>query len=437
MDNASFDAYSQVITSDPTNPPVEAPSLSPTAFRSTATITLAIRMDAWPTETSFVFFNADESKVVSERPTGFTSTGGELKGNLFTESHTIQRGVEYRFIVYDSFGDGIQNGMIAVYLGEVEDNVLLASVENFTTGEVELIVKLEMNTAAPSAMDAQEELVTAAPSTMDQGEVPPGFCFSGETVVQVQGQGEVLMKDVKVGDRVNVGGHYERVYCFGHRDEMIDASFVQLLPSRLELSAAHMVFVKRRGPIPAAMLQVGDELELGGRIEGIRNSKRKGIYAPFTNSGTILVNGVKTSVYISLQESSDKLILGSWSLPLTHHWLNHSYQSFHRLLCLWLGYEDRLVGGISQLAAPAFKVAQWCLQRHQLLQLLLLIPFLMCLFLINAVEWFVTHSGCMSLASLLIVSFLFWRRGGLKPNALSWGFLHTNNYFVRQRIHVS
>jgi hypothetical protein len=45
----------------------------------------------------------------------------------------------------------------------------------------------------------------------------PGFCFSGDSTVEVKDKGAVAMKDVEIGDQVLVGDNkgFEPIYSFG------------------------------------------------------------------------------------------------------------------------------------------------------------------------------------------------------------------------------
>jgi hypothetical protein len=83
------------------------------------------------------------------------------------------------------------------------------------------------------------------PAPTSQPAFPPGFCFSGDTMVQIQDQkGPIAMKNLKVGDNVlTASGSYEQVFSFGHRHNNIEAEFLHFLPSGLEISPDHMVLV--------------------------------------------------------------------------------------------------------------------------------------------------------------------------------------------------
>lgn len=94
-------------------------------------------------------------------------------------------------------------------------------------------------------------------------------------------------------------------------------SFVQIYTSAnkknpLEMSPDHVIVVDSKSdhPIRAATVQVGDVLngETKMEVTKIGTVPRKGVYAPPTPSGTIVVNGVVSSSYISLQNSAKEYV---------------------------------------------------------------------------------------------------------------------------------
>jgi hypothetical protein len=120
-------------------------------------------------------------------------------------------------------------------------------------------------TAAPQVTPQPTFTTTLKPPTRAPTALPPTFCFSGETTVQVKHRGQIFMKHLMIGDEVLVAsGNYELVYSFGHRHESIEGDFLQLLPSNLEISNDHMVMLAGRRFVPASLVQIGDELEMAG-----------------------------------------------------------------------------------------------------------------------------------------------------------------------------
>ena len=125
----------------------------------------------------------------------------------------------------------------------------------------------------------------------------------------VENQGPVRMKDLQLGDRVlvatnNSTSYYEPIYSFGHRLDSVVAEYLVILPFELEVSTDHMVFVEGGAAVPAGNLVVGDRLENGEMITAIKTVQRLGVYAPFTPSGSIVVNGVRASSLAAFQASS-------------------------------------------------------------------------------------------------------------------------------------
>ena len=136
-------------------------------------------------------------------------------------------------------------------------------------------------------------------------------CFSDRATVQVKGQGETRMDQLKVGNEVLAadGVSYTKVYSFGHLDRNREAEFLQIHTSGsnppIEVTADHLLFVQNVGPVPANEVKAGHLLMASGqnapaRVVSIEKVQRNGIYSPFTASGDALVNGIATSNYISL-----------------------------------------------------------------------------------------------------------------------------------------
>ena len=76
------------------------------------------------------------------------------------------------------------------------------------------------------------------------------------------------------------------------------------------------------------MVQVGDKLEGGGDtqpVKQIHTFTRRGVYAPFTPSRTIVHSGIKASTFVSYQ-SSENLRIGSFKTPLSFQWLARTFQ---------------------------------------------------------------------------------------------------------------
>lgn len=249
-------------------------------------------------------------------------------------------------------------------------------------------------------------------------------CFSGETSVFVKHRGQIRMKDLRILDEVLVSTDspiYEPVYSFGHVNAALSADFIKLHPSNLELSPNHMVFVEGEGPVPASMVVVGDQLVGGKRVSAISTVTRRGVYAPMTPSGRIVVNGVLASNYVSFQDSS-VLKIGSIATGLSFHWLAHRFQVPHRIWCHQFGLcvdEQYTDYGISTWVSRPFGVTQWLFRQHWMVSLLLTIPILVLLVLFEIAEFLLMpyySRACGAIVSLIFC--LWWRtRTGIVTTA--------------------
>ena len=177
-------------------------------------------------------------------------------------------------------------------------------------------------------------------------------CFPGNASVELRGGERVRMDALKIGDYV-LSIHpttgkpvYSRVYLWAHRDPHITATFLHITHphGHLHISARHLILSgDQRRPVPADQLRVGDSIhflspclskqEKEGEGEGeergdshtlisvpvlhIQTCTQVGYYAPFTNNGLIVVDGIAASVYTNLSthsqsDSSSWLWSGVW-----------------------------------------------------------------------------------------------------------------------------
>jgi hypothetical protein len=154
-------------------------------------------------------------------------------------------------------------------------------------------------------------------------------CFSGSTSVVVDGKGVLSMSKLQVGDKVQVGMDsttglpvYEPVYMFGHiekEDNKQLNDFLQIFVEKsamqpLEITSNHLLFRmddEESGSIissvAAGNIKVGDVLRTTNgpnKVTKIKTVSNKGLYMPITPSGYLMVNGIETSSYASIQDSA-------------------------------------------------------------------------------------------------------------------------------------
>jgi len=176
-------------------------------------------------------------------------------------------------------------------------------------------------------------------------------CFSGSAMVDSLGKGPIPMKDLQIGDEIAVGnGRYEPVYSFGHYHPTAQSKdFVQLTTKdngSMKVSEEHLVFVQEDGAkkaVTAGSLQKGDRLIVDDAATAVITSVQKsvtirdGLYAPFTPSGTFLVNDhflVSSFIGGYDQKSEGLNVLG---IPFSFQWMSHAFEFPHRVVCHYLG----------------------------------------------------------------------------------------------------
>jgi hypothetical protein len=278
-------------------------------------------------------------------------------------------------------GDGINNSGLWIFTrSPLRDETLIQKVRSIAKGKGFDLTVLN-DVVQVGCYD--EPVVVNKPTS--------SFCFSGETTVEVKGKGTLFMKELNVGDEVlSETGIYESVYSFGHRHETLEASFLQFLPSTIEISRDHMLKIDSRY-IPASAVQVGDKLETGTgeylTVESIHTVVRKGVYAPFTMSGTIVVSNIKSSSYIAFQDS-DGFVVGGWKTPLSFQWLAHGSQSPHRTWVRLFGAKNEAYSdmGMSSWVVGPHLLCSWYMEQSSAVMILLLIPALMCLLVFSTFE---------------------------------------------------
>ena len=249
--------------------------------------------------------------------------------------------------------------------------------------------------------------VTQKPGTIS-------LCFSGSSRVHVESNGWVTMAALQIGDRVLVNGNkYEPVYSFGHRDAEEYGEYLEIYSNStsddpLHISRNHMILLGGERWVPASAVRVGDSLSLssgkGVVVTKIRNVTQQGMYAPFTASGSIVVNDIVASTFIAFQES-EYLKLGDFDTPFTFQWLAHTFESWHRVVCssglVDCREETYSAYGVSHWVAIPHRFAGWFVQQSAavscVLFVTLLLPLWVFLLLLEHPMWVCTLVGAFTL----------------------------------------
>ena len=190
------------------------------------------------------------------------------------------------------------------------------------------------------------------------------------------------MKDLELGDMVEVnGGKFSEVYSFGHYEHDVEMAFLAIhaagLKKPLLITADHMVFVENK-PIRASGVAIGDKLSLQGGVATVTKINHiiaHGAFAPFTKDGTIVVDTVVASSYVSLQDESN-LVIGGVKI-VNMHSLAHIFQAPHRLICeIHSGFcsSETYVNGLSIWITTPLAAAQWLIKQNPFVMIVALIP---------------------------------------------------------------
>jgi len=179
------------------------------------------------------------------------------------------------------------------------------------------------------------------------------------------------MDSLSVGDSVRVSdGKFGTIYSFGHYDDEIPAEFLQIktsAKSTLEISAEHMVFVKQESStkaIPASSVKTGDVLvtsENETTVSKIKTVVRNGAYAPFTDSGDIVVSDVLSSNYISMMPEEDVF------MGVDMQWIAHTFKAPHRFVCslnFAICENETYTNGLSNWIYGPYHAGRWLAEQH-------------------------------------------------------------------------
>ena len=146
-----------------------------------------------------------------------------------------------------------------------------------------------------------------------------GGCYPATaTVVDAYGQ-KRQMEFLLVGEDVQIITNGEvssqPVITFIHRQSDVMQKFLKITTSKkkkvLKITEDHLLFVEKEGQpsaIPTRDVSIGDTVYVRGDqgavetdvVQSISSVYEKGVYAPVTLSGTILVNDVHTSCYFDV-----------------------------------------------------------------------------------------------------------------------------------------
>jgi hypothetical protein len=246
----------------------------------------------------------------------------------------------------------------------------------------------------------------------------PTLCFSGDTVVNVLDQGSVFMKDLSIGDNVRVeAGKYSQVYSFGHYDKEVMTEYLSInagLSKPLIISDDHMVFVDNKA-IPASTVKVGDRLTLVDGVASVRSITRvvrTGAFAPFTKDGTVVVNDVVASSYISMKQDSANFVVAGVAI-IGMHQVAHLFQAPHRLVCeVSPGFcaRETYKDGLSIWIDRPYAFFRWLLLQNAVIFTVIFLPVLGLVLILAAIEAIIVNPAILLAGLAAVVIFVHLNR---------------------------
>ena len=146
---------------------------------------------------------------------------------------------------------------------------------------------------------------------------PRGGCFPGSSTFVDRYGSRREMHSLKTGEKVQVAVKgsicLEPVITFIHREQEKRQEFLSITTTKnnnLKITEDHLLFVEKNGlsqAIPARVVKIGDTVYVKqnglmrtATVQNISTVYEKGVYAPVTRSGTILINDVHTSCYFDV-----------------------------------------------------------------------------------------------------------------------------------------
>jgi hypothetical protein len=161
-----------------------------------------------------------------------------------------------------------------------------------------------------------------------------------------------------------------------------------------------MVIMGDKSSVPASAIEKGDVLHGGDVVSSVTMVHRFGIVAPFTESGTIVVNGIAASTFVAFGESQ-KMSVGKIEIPVTFQWISHAFESPHRMYCKYVGdcsTERYTSDGVSLWVSGPLVWAEWLVLQHPAIMTVCFIPTFFVLALMFGLEILLSNVALVMVA---------------------------------------
>lgn len=205
---------------------------------------------------------------------------------------------------------------------------------------------------------ASKSYIHASVKTDEDAEEEPVSCFPETASVHLEGGQTKTMKDLQIGDKVasmDSSGRivYSKVLTFLDIKRNMSTAFVTIETknpaARVTITEFHLIYQLNKHALQESVvfardLKVGDFLYVrknessfdrftAGRIVAIKRRQNKGAYAPLTETGNIVVNGVLCSCYAVISDPR----IAHWSFaPLRlAEWLSPGIASHNKAGMHW------------------------------------------------------------------------------------------------------
>ena len=154
----------------------------------------------------------------------------------------------------------------------------------------------------------------------------------------------------------------------------------------LEVTGEHLIFLAGKPhPVRADTVAPGDVLSkadsTGATVTKIDSIHRYGKFAPLTLDGTIVVDGIVSSCYVSLQHNTEPtwVLGGNFITPIAQHLLAHMGLAPARLACMGISGEfckSYNADGFSHFVEIGIALSNFIDNQPMILQSMLSIAFL-------------------------------------------------------------
>ena len=198
------------------------------------------------------------------------------------------------------------------------------ALEDFLGGKFTIYSKKEED----EEMHKTRDEITNRQEAAESVETGAKKCFPGISRAIVKNSNKPkLTKDLEIGDEVLCFDSakqelvFSPVYMFGHRDPDQTTLYLEIMTAAgmIFISDKHLLFRQDQSGDPEAVfaedIRCGDkiyQLDAKKQVEdlvpmdvvSIRKTSCKGVYAPFTLAGTIIVDGMLASCYANIKKPS-------------------------------------------------------------------------------------------------------------------------------------